>query len=94
MFRERESVRTARRGIKSGLSKDVNGMKPYADWTAARAVTNTEKELKQMARLAIRIRDGYGSIEDEEKFTGIFSRLLTDPIEDVRKVAGNMPSWN
>lgn len=65
--------------------------KPYNDWTCAHAVSNSSREWKQMAQLAVRMRTGRGSqlwIESKEPlFTGIFKRLLTDPIEDVQKEA-------
>ena len=42
-----------------------------------------------MAELAIKIRSGNKNPtwidEQEKKFTGIFKRLLTDPIEEIEK---------
>lgn len=65
--------------------------KPYKDWTSARAVSNSNREWKQMARLAVAMRTGRASQEwietKEPLFTGIFKRLLTDPIELVKKEA-------
>lgn len=54
------------------------------------AVGAVTKEWKYMARLAVQIREGRNNnpvwVESQQaKFTGIFKRLLTDPIEDVKK---------
>lgn len=67
-------------------------MKPYKDLTAVRAVGSADKEWRDMANLALLIRLGRYSQEWNAKksrlFTGIYKRLLTDPIEDVEKAAG------
>lgn len=66
--------------------------KGHSDRTAEEAIGAASKEWKQMAQLAIIVRNRRGSpswIEKQEKkFTGIFQRLLTDPIELVEKEAG------
>lgn len=54
------------------------------------AIGAVTKEWKHMARLAVQIREGRNNnpewVENQQsKFTGIFKRLLTDPIEDVKK---------
>jgi len=64
----------------------------YNDYTMWKALGSVSKEYRQMARLAVMIRQGNhpSSWQDsqESRFTGIYARLLTDPIEDVRKAAG------
>ena len=61
----------------------------HKDKTFDEATGAVNKEWKQMAKLAIKIRENRGSPvwieEQEKKFTGIFKRLLEDPIEEVRK---------
>ena len=69
-------------------------MRAYKDATASTAVKRTFKEWKRMAQLALWIREGNGNIEDEEKFTGIFKRLLDDPIDEVRKAAGRNETFS
>lgn len=68
-------------------------MKPYRDPTAYRAIGSINKEWEQMARLALQIREGRRSPswveENTKKFTGIYKRLLDDPIDEVRKAARN-----
>lgn len=67
-------------------------MRDHADHTYDRATGNVDKEWKRMAAKAIYIREGrfspQWSEEHIKEFTGIFKRLLTDPIESVRKEAG------
>lgn len=64
-------------------------MRGHSDWTADMAVGAADREWRQMAELAIKIRSGNKNpmwIDDQEKkFTGIFKRLLTDPIEEIEK---------
>lgn len=64
-------------------------MRSHSDWTADTAVGTVDKEWRQMAELAIKIRSGNKNPtwidEQEKKFTGIFKRLLTDPIEEIEK---------
>ncbi len=66
--------------------------KPYSDHTFEHAMGNVNKEWKEMARLALIIRDGrcnpVWADEQMHKFTGIFKRLLEDPIEEVKEEAG------
>lgn len=63
----------------------------YSNRTADEAIGKTDKEWKRMAALAVIIREGRCSPawgdKQSEKFTGIFSRLLTDPIEQVQHEA-------
>lgn len=66
--------------------------RPYSDHTAELAIGSADKEWKAMARIAVRIRERnctpeYAE-ENEPRFIGIFSRLLTDPIEQVKREAG------
>ena len=58
--------------------------------TQEKAVGSVNHEWKQMAKLALRIRTtGFANPtwieEQKKKFTGIFKRLLTDPIEEVQR---------
>ena len=66
-------------------------MRYYSDWTAETAVGNANKDWKRMATIALKIRENRCNPEwaDEQikTFTGIYKRLLTDPIEEVQKEA-------
>lgn len=58
--------------------------------TQEKAVGSVNYEWKQMAKLALRLRTtGFANPtwieEQKKKFTGIFKRLLTDPIEEVQR---------
>lgn len=68
-------------------------MRPYRNPTADKAIGSMNKEWGQMAKLALRIREGRGNPfwveENSKKFTGIYKRLLDDPIDEVRKEARN-----
>ena len=61
------------------------------DRTSAAAIGAAYQEWRNMARLALKIRNGrYSSSwcdEQEKKFKGIYKRLLTDPIRDVERAA-------
>lgn len=63
----------------------------HSDRTADMAIGSADKEWRQMAGLALRIRGGNcnPSWADEQsaKFTGIYKRLLTDPIDYVKREA-------
>jgi len=65
--------------------------RPYSDHTPQIAIGNAEKEWRQMARLALVIREGKcpptWAAEQEPKFIGIFKRLLEDPIDYVEQQA-------
>ena len=71
------------------LTFEKNGgifLKTYSDPTAAQATGKVYREWIRMAILAIRIRrsnDRKWADEQAKRFTGIFSRLLTDPEEEV-----------
>jgi len=62
-------------------------MKPYRDKTMSTAFSNVNGEWKYMVRLAIRIREGrYTPVVEQEyrkKFTGIYKRLLEDPMNEL-----------
>lgn len=62
-------------------------MRDHKDHTAEIAIGAVDKEWREMVRLAIKIREGrcnpVWADEQEEKFTGIYKRLLTDPIEEL-----------
>ena len=59
-----------------------NGHGAYPDPTANHAIYNVSVEWNRMRRLAIRLRLN-GEKTDPELFTGIFRRLLTDPLEEL-----------
>ncbi len=59
-----------------------NGYGAYPDPTANQAIYNVSVEWNKMRRLAIRLRLN-GEEPDPELFTGIFRRLLTDPLEEL-----------
>lgn len=64
----------------------------YIDHTCEKALGSAEREWRRMARLALTLRernpDPAWAEEQESKFTGIFHRLLTDPIDEVKTEAG------
>ena len=64
-------------------------MYTHSDPTASRAIGAAEREWKQKTVLAYRYRTDPGAAErigDPRRiFTGIFSRLLTDPLEELEK---------
>lgn len=64
----------------------------YRDRTSERAISYIDREWHHMAKLAVMLReknnDPVWAEKQEAKFTGIFRRLLTDPIEEVQKEAG------
>ncbi len=66
-------------------------MRDHKDKTANVAVSYVDKEWRYMASLALQIRGGHcnpsWADEHEKLFTGIFRRLLSDPIEEVQKYA-------
>ena len=67
-------------------------MRGYKDNTSEKAVGSADKEFRQMARLALTLREKHRNPAWEEeqtaKFTGIFRRLLTDPIDELKQIAG------
>ena len=64
-------------------------MYTHSDPTANRAIGAAEREWKRMTALAYRYRTDPGTakrIGDPQRvFTGIFSRLLIDPLEELEK---------
>lgn len=60
----------------------------YSDKTAARAIGAVDREWTRMVILAYSMRIENCDITDEklQMFTGIFSRLLTDPLTELEKV--------
>ena len=64
-------------------------MYTHSDPTANRAIGAAEREWKRMTVLAYMYRTDPGTAErigDPQRiFTGIFSRLLIDPLEDLEK---------
>ena len=62
-----------------------NGHGAYPDPTANQAIYNVSVEWNRMRRLAIRYRLK-GEEPDPALFTGIFRRLLTDPLEELMEL--------
>jgi len=64
-------------------------MYTHSDPTASRAIGAAEREWRRMTVLAYRYRTDPGAakrIGDPQRiFTGIFSRPLTDPLEELEK---------
>ena len=64
-------------------------MYTHSDPTANRAIGAAEREWKRMTVLAYRYRTDPGTAErigDSQRiFTGIFSRLLSEPLEELEK---------
>ena len=62
-------------------------MSAYKNRTMNNAFGNVNKEWKYMVRLAVRIREGRYSIKEEQEyrklFTGIYKRLLEDPMDQL-----------
>lgn len=60
----------------------------YVDNTAEMAIGFANKEWKQMVNLAIMIKerrcDPVWAEKQEAKFTGIYKRLLTDSVEELK----------
>lgn len=66
--------------------------KGHSDNVADEAVSATDREWKYMANLALKIREGrrinpLWEEEQRKRFTGIYKRLLTDPINEVQREA-------
>ena len=61
----------------------------HRDPTAERAIGTVNREWNRMVRLAIRVRQNpqYQTPEVEQEFTGIYRRLLTDPLDELLKEA-------
>ena len=59
-----------------------NGHGAYPDPTANQAIYNVSVEWNRMRKLALQLRLN-GEEPDPELFTGIFRRLLTDPLEEL-----------
>ena len=63
----------------------------HADHTAEEAVGAANKEWRKMARLALQIREGRcdptWATEQETKFIGIYRRLLSDPVDELKREA-------
>lgn len=64
----------------------------HKDTVADEAVSTADREWKYMANLALKIREGRRVnplwVEEQTKrFTGIYKRLLTDPIQEVKREA-------
>ena len=67
-------------------------MRGHSDKTGDAAIGSVSKEWKKMAELAVRLREkncnpAWAHLQ-LTKFTGIYKRLLTDPLEEVMKEAG------
>lgn len=55
----------------------------HSDPTANQAISSVNREWNRTAKLAIKIRESndYEAELESRRFTGIFKRLLTDPLE-------------
>jgi hypothetical protein len=66
-------------------------MRSHSDKTAETAIGSVDKEWRMMANIALLIREGHchpaWADEQSAKFTGVYKRLLTDPLDYVRKEA-------
>ena len=71
-------------GKKESEYNSWNGHGTYPDPTANQAIYNVSVEWNRMRRLALRLRLN-GEEPDPELFTGIFRRLLTDPLEELMR---------
>ena len=64
----------------------------HADYVADEAIGRVNNEWKRMVKLALKIRNTAcnptWAAEQEKKFTGIYKRLLTDPILELEMEAG------
>ena len=78
------SLQNKSQGKKERKTVSWNGRGAYPDPTANQAIYNVSVEWNRMRRLAIRLRLN-GEEPDPEFFTGIFRRLLTDPLEELIK---------
>ncbi len=70
---------------KSNLDSSWNGHGVYPDPTANQAIYNVSVEWQRKRRLAIRLRLN-GEEPDPMQFTGIFRRLITDPLEKLMEI--------
>lgn len=65
-------------------------MYTHSDPTAAQAIGAAEREWKRMAGLAYRYRTSQKTAErignPYRVFTGVFRRLLTDPLEELEEM--------
>lgn len=63
-------------------------MAVHRDPTANAAVGAVGREWRRLVRTAIRLRRTNRELSEEEKslFTGIYGRLLTEPIESLEKL--------
>ena len=63
----------------------------HSDHTADIAIGSADKEWRQMASLALKIREGRcnptWAEEQSTRFIGIYKRLLSDPIDELKKEA-------
>ena len=69
-------------GTKKRNYDSWNGHGAHPDPTANQAIYNVSAEWNRLRNLAIRLRLN-GEEPDPELFTGIFRRLLTDPLEEL-----------
>ena len=72
-------------GKKESEYNSWNGHGAYPDPTANQAIYNVSVEWNRMRRLALRLRLN-GEKPDPALFTGIFRRLLTDPLEELMEL--------
>ena len=72
-------------GEKEKVNNSWNGHGAYPDPTANQAIYNVSVEWNRMRRLALRLRLN-GEEPDPVLFTGIFRRLLADPLEELMEL--------
>ena len=70
---------------KRNFDSSWNGHGVYADPTANQAIYNVSVEWERKRKLAIRLRLN-GEEPDSMQFTGIFRRLLTEPLEKLMEI--------
>ena len=70
---------------KRNYDSSWNGHRTYPDPTANQAIYNVSVEWERKRKLAIRLRLN-GEEPDPLQFTGIFRRLITDPLEELMKI--------
>ena len=60
----------------------------HRDPTADAAIGSVNREWKRMVRRAVQIRKTHGELSEEErqKFTGIYRRLLNEPVDVLERL--------
>ena len=82
---QNKQLQTEPPGRKTRNNDSWRGHGAYPDPTANQAIYNVSVEWNRMRKLAIRLRLN-GEEPDPGLFTGIFQRLLTDPLEELMEL--------